>query len=200
MKSVLVLKAAATNSRAYVDATLGVRRAIRELNKLGSSFEGPAEDAPSEWTRVLSWSDAAHGARARFFSDLENDVMYLQSEAAMAEGLATLTKVLRSHVPTASLDELKQAAARENDATGRGLVRLALGASTEVDGDVATCLKNGLLDRDALVRRNAGFAMAVTTWPELVPELARAVAVEEEPEIRALLNRYLEVLESVKRR
>jgi hypothetical protein len=73
MKSVLVLKAAATNSRAYIDATLGVRRAIRELNKLGSSFEGPAEDAPSEWTRVLSWSDAAHGARVRFFSDLEND-------------------------------------------------------------------------------------------------------------------------------
>lgn len=200
MKSVLVLKALATNAHASVDAMIDVRRAVRELNKLGSSFEGPAEDTPSESMRVLSWRDAAHAASVRLFSDRENDVMHLQCEAASEASLATITKVLRSHLSIASLDELKQAAAREHDATGRGLVRLAFGAPIEVDDDIATRLKNGLQDEAPLVRRNAGFAMAVTTWPELVPELARAVASEEEPQLRAVLRRYLEVLGRVKRR
>jgi hypothetical protein len=100
----------------------------------------------------------------QLFFDLEYAVMYLQNEAATAEALAVLTEVLRNHVPTASLGELKQTAVREHDATGRGLVRLAFGAPMAVDDKVATLLKNGLQDRDALVRQNAGLAVAVTTW------------------------------------
>lgn len=200
MKSVLVLKAPATSARAQVDAALGVRRAVRELNKLGTSFEGPTDDEPSESMRVLTWSDDPHAATIRFFSDLENDVMYLQNESAAAENLTIMSKMLSSHVSIASLNELKEAAVRERDATGRNLVRLAFGAPIDADDDVMTYIKNGLQDRDALIRRNAGFAAAVTTWPELAPDLARAVAAEREPELCGLLSRYLEVLRSVKRR
>jgi hypothetical protein len=199
MKTVLVLNAAARNTRAYGDATLGVRRAMRELNKLGSTFDGPIDDAPNESTQVLTWTDLAHASRVRLFSDLENNVMYLQSEAPSPEAMATLERELRNHVSIASLDELKQRAPLEKDGTGCGLVRLAFGAPTDVDAEIAAQLKSAIRNDDPLVRRNAGFAMAITTWPELAPTLAEAIEVEERPELRDVLRRYAEVLEKVKR-
>lgn len=200
MKNVLVLSAAAKNTRANGEARLSVRRAMRELNKLGSSFDGPVDDAPNEWTQVLTWTDAANGSTVRFFSDLENDVMYLQSKAASPEAMASLEKVFRGHVSVASLDELKHGASLEKDQTGSGLIRLAFGAPIAVDDEIADQLKSALRNQDPLVRRNAGYAIAITTWPELAPELAEAIEVEEHPELRDLLRRYVEALERVKRR
>ena len=200
MKSVLVLDATAKNTRAYTDATLSVRRAVRELNKLGSSFDGPVDNAPNESTQILVWTDDSHGATVRFFADLENDVMYLQNEAPTPEELAGMEKVFRGHLSIATLDELKHDAALERDDTGHSLVRLAFGAPMDIDDEIATQLKNGLRSKDTLVRRNAGFAMVITTWPELTPDLASAAKVEEYPEVKALLTRYLEVLGRVNRR
>lgn len=200
MKSVLVLRDAAKDTRAYGDATLSVRRAMRELNKLGSSFDGPVDDAPNEWTQVLTWTDAANSSMVSFFSDLENDVMYLQSKAASPEAMASLEKVFRDHVSVVSLDELKRGASVENDQTGSGLIRLAFGAPIAVDDEIADQFKSALKNQDPLVRRNAGYAIAIATWPELAPALAEAIEVEEHLELRALLRRYAEALERVKRR
>jgi hypothetical protein len=199
MKSVLVLSAAAKNTRANGEVRLSVRRAMRELNKLGSSFDGPVDDASNEWTQVLTWTDVANGSMVSFFSDLENDVMYLQSKAASPEAMASLEKMFRNHISVASLDELKRDASLEKDPTGSGLIRLALGAPIAVDDDIAGQLKSALKNQDPLVRGNAGYAIAITTWPELAPALAEAVEVEEHPELRDLLRRYTEALERVKR-
>jgi len=118
-------------------------------------------------------ADALGTTALEAWMDYACNHVYLRIRAPDAQRVEALAALAHAHFNVLDRRRVLRAARRKRRHP-RDLVRLALVAEGDIDGEVFTLLVDALASRDLAAHRGALHAMALLGWPGFVPALEAA--------------------------
>ncbi|MCL4225286.1 MAG: hypothetical protein KJZ91_12555 [Myxococcales bacterium] len=137
---------------------------------------------------MFVWVDERRGAgEVALIDNRHLGVLYVQLSLVSKEDCAVVADAISAAVCLATVDQLRDEAARP-DADGAALVKLGLLGASAPDDTTTRLVVEGIASADAVVRERAIYAAFLLKWPAFQQPLAAALEREEREDLRRMLE------------